>query len=236
MHAWSAGPRPLRLTIVNHLGNTGVCNNSGAPHNGCMLQAMALTCVRGERSLFAGLGFALREGEGLHVRGANGAGKTSLLRLLAGLSRPEAGEVRWRDSPIGATAAAYRGEMLFFGHQAAVKEDLTAAENLTLAAALDGARLGAADAAAALARLGLHGCEELPVRCLSAGQRRRVLLARLLVRRARLWILDEPFTALDAAAIALLASLLGEHLATGGLAVVTSHQPLPLAGVRALDL
>jgi heme exporter protein A len=144
--------------------------------------------------------------------------------------------VRWCGAAIGDAPAAYRGEMVFLGHQAAVKEDLTARENLEFAAALDGTRLAAAAAGEALARLGLHGCEELPVRCLSAGQRRRVLLARLLVRRARLWILDEPFTALDTAATALLASLLGEHLAAGGLAVVTSHQPLPVAGVRALDL
>jgi heme exporter protein A len=201
-----------------------------------MLRGINLACVRGERPLFNGVDLAVDAGQWLHVRGANGVGKTSLLRLLAGLSQPAAGEIRWQDRPIAASAPAYREDLLFLGHQGALKEDLSALENIELAGALDGApppRSGVLDA---LRRLGLRGREDLPVRVLSAGQKRRVLLARLLTRRARLWVLDEPFAALDAGAVALLGELLGGHLAGGGMAVVTSHQQVPLPGGRALDL
>jgi heme exporter protein A len=201
-----------------------------------MLSAHGLSCVRGERRLFAQLDLAVDAGQWLHVRGENGAGKTSLLRLLAGLSHPAEGEVRWCGQAIQQQDAAYRQALLFFGHHGAVKEDLSALENLSFAAAMDGAALPETQALAALVRVGLRGREDLPIRVLSAGQKRRVMLARLATRSARLWVLDEPFTALDAKAVDLLASLISEHLAQGGMAVLTSHQTMPLAGGQVVQL
>jgi heme exporter protein A len=201
-----------------------------------MLSAHQLTCVRGERRLFTGLDLSVGAGEWLYVRGENGAGKTSLLRLLAGLAQPESGDVRWCGEPIGEAGREWRSNVMFLGHHAAVKGELTALENLEFAAALDDGELPQADAIAALQRFGLKGREELPVRFLSAGQKRRVLLARLVTRRARLWILDEPFTALDTKAVNMLSQLVGEHVAGGGMAVVTSHQPVPLEGGKAVEL
>lgn len=201
-----------------------------------MLSASDLSCVRGDRSLFAGIGFAVEAGEWLHVRGANGSGKTSLLRLLAGLSQPAHGEIRWDGKRVKDDTQAFRSELLYLGHHAAVKEELTALENLQLASELDGDALPRAEAEAALQRFGLKGREDLPVRFLSAGQKRRVLLARLVTRKAKLWVLDEPFTALDTRAVQLLGTLIGEHLEQGGMAVVTSHQAIPIAGGKGLDL
>jgi heme exporter protein A len=201
-----------------------------------MLSAHGLTCVRGDRPLFAGVDLSVGPGQWLHVRGANGSGKTSLLRLLAGLSRPEAGQVHWHGEPIASVAQDYHRALLFLGHHAAVKEELTGAENLQLSAQLDGAEIGRAEVERALGRFGLKGREDLPVRVLSAGQKRRVLLARLMTRKAKLWVLDEPFTALDARAVDMLCDLAREHLAQGGMAVITSHQPVPLNGGKILEL
>lgn len=193
-----------------------------------MLTAIGLSCSRGERRLFAGLDLAVGQGEWLHVQGENGAGKTSLLRILAGLSPPAAGEIRWNGEPVKTLAEDFRRELLFLGHHGAVKEELTPLENLTLAARLDGVPLAEASVLQALARFGLRGREDLPVRFLSAGQKRRVLLARLAVRQARLWILDEPFTALDVKAVDMLSGLIAEHVAGGGMAILTSHQAIPM--------
>jgi heme exporter protein A len=201
-----------------------------------MLSAHGLTCVRGERQLFAQLDLAVNAGEWLHVRGENGAGKTSLLRLLAGLSHPAEGEIRWCGKPIGHADSHYQQNLLFFGHHGALKEDLTALENLEFAAAMDGVELQESHALAALYRFGLKGREDLPVRVLSAGQKRRVMLARLATRNAKLWVLDEPFTALDVKAVDLLATLIGEHLDGGGMAVLTSHQTMPIPGGRVVQL
>jgi heme exporter protein A len=201
-----------------------------------MLTATGLSCIRGERRLFAGLDLAVGPGEWLHVQGENGAGKTSLLRILASLSAPAAGEIRWQGELIGALAEDYRRAMLFLGHHGAVKEELTPLENLTLAAQLDGALLDEAAALQALVRFGLRGREDLAVRFLSAGQKRRVLLARLAVRKATLWILDEPFTALDVKAVEMLSGLIEAHLAAGGMAILTSHQSMPLPNGRVLKL
>jgi len=186
--------------------------------------------------LFSGLELSAQAGEWLHVRGANGSGKTSLLRLLAGLSQPAEGEVQWNGEPIEREAQAYRRDMLFLGHHGAVKEELTGAENLELASELDGAELPQAEALSALRRFGLNGREDLPVRFLSAGQKRRVLLARLVTRKAKLWILDEPFTALDTKAVAMLGSLVTEHIAQGGTAVITSHQAVDIPGGKVVEL
>lgn len=201
-----------------------------------MLTATALSCVRGERLLFAGLDLALKPGEWLHVQGENGAGKTSLLRILAGLSPPAAGEVRWQGEPIRTLAEEYRRHLLFLGHHGAVKEELTPLENLSFAAELDGAALSEAEALAALSRFGLRGREDLAVRFLSAGQKRRVLLARLAVRKATLWILDEPFTALDVKAVELLSNLIVEHVGGGGICILTSHQSIPLPNGKVLKI
>lgn len=201
-----------------------------------MLSAHGLCCVRGERRLFAQLDLAVDAGQWLHVRGENGAGKTSLLRLLAGLAHPAEGEVRWCGQSIRDAESAYRRDLVFFGHHGALKDDLSALENLSFCAAMDGAALPEAQALAALYRMGLRGREDLPIRVLSAGQKRRVVLARLATRHARLWVLDEPFTALDTKAVDLLAALLSEHLGKGGMAVLTSHQAMPLPGGQVVQL
>jgi heme exporter protein A len=201
-----------------------------------MLTATGLSCIRGERRLFAGLDLAVGPGEWLHVQGENGAGKTSLLRILASLSPPAEGEIRWCGKPIGELAEDYRRALLFLGHHGAVKEELTPFENLMLAAQLDGSTLDEAAALKALARFGLRGREDLAVRFLSAGQKRRVLLARLAVRQAALWILDEPFTALDVKAVEMLSGLIEEHIAGGGMVILTSHQSMPLPNGRVLKI
>jgi heme exporter protein A len=201
-----------------------------------MLTATGLSCVRGERRLFAGLDLAVGPGEWLHVQGENGAGKTSLLRILSSLSPPADGQIFWRGEPIRELAEDYRREMLFLGHHGAVKEELTPFENLLLAAQLDGAPLAETEALRTLARFGLRGREDLAVRFLSAGQKRRVLLARLAVRKATLWILDEPFTALDVKAVDMLSALIEEHLAGGGMAILTSHQSMPLPNGKVLKI
>lgn len=201
-----------------------------------MLSVHGLTCVRGERRLFAGLDFEVAAGEWVHVRGENGAGKTSLLRMLVGLMAVADGDIRWRGESTRTVAEDFRRELLFLGHHGAVKEELTALENLQLASRLDGDELPDREALAALHRFGLKGREELPVRFLSAGQKRRVLLARLVTRKATLWVLDEPFTALDVKAVDMLSALIGEHLAGGGIAVLTSHQSMPIPGGKVVQL
>jgi heme exporter protein A len=199
-----------------------------------MLSVHGLACVRGARPLFSGVDFAIGPGSWAHVRGANGAGKTSLLRLLAGLAQPDAGEVRWNGERVG--GEDFRRALMYLGHRAAVKEDLTALENLQFAAEMDGVALEEDQAMDALGRFGLGGREDLPVRFLSAGQKRRVLLARTVTRPAPLWILDEPFTALDAKAVEFVAQLVADHVQAGGMAVLTSHQAIPLPPGQVVDL
>lgn len=201
-----------------------------------MLTATGLSCTRGERTLFAGLDLAVGAGEWLHVQGENGAGKTSLLRMLATLAHPLEGEIRWNGAPVGELGEDYRRAMIFLGHHGAVKEDLTPYENLMFAAQLDGTPLDALAAMKALARFGLRGREDLAVRFLSAGQKRRVLLARLAVRQAPLWILDEPFTALDVRAVEMLSGLIEEHLMAQGMVILTSHQSMPLPNGKVLKI
>jgi heme exporter protein A len=210
--------------------------SSTSSNNSLTLQAQDLACVRGERKLFSKLSFDLSSGDCLHVRGENGVGKTSLLRLLAGLSKPEAGQVLWSQKSISKQADLYHRDLLFLGHRDALKEELTALENLQTYAELDGIALPLEKALAALWRFGLRGRENLPVNYLSAGQKRRVLMARMLTRQAKLWILDEPFNALDVNAVAQLEELIAEHLASGGLVVLTSHQAVGIPNVRVLDL
>ncbi len=196
---------------------------------GPVLEAADLACVRRNRTLFEGFGFRLGAGELLQVEGANGSGKTSLLRILCLLALAEEGEVRWNGEPAWEVRPEYLAELAYLGHAHGVKGDLTTLENLRMAAALAGGEAGL-DPETALARLGLSGHEDTLARELSAGQVRRVALAGLLTRRARLWILDEPFTALDRAGRRLVEELLAEHCHGGGLAVITTHHPMDLGG------
>jgi heme exporter protein A len=211
--------------------------NSSIPQSTApMLEARAITCVRGERELFSRLDLQVSPGECLHIRGENGVGKTSLLRLLTGLSSPEFGEVYWSGISIKQDSSEYHSKLLFLGHRDALKEDLTALENLRMYAAIDGIELTDAEAFSALWRFNLQGREDLPVSCLSAGQKKRVLMARMLTRRAQVWVLDEPFNALDTQAVHELQSLIEQHLEGNGLVVLTSHQPLAISNLRVLDL
>ena len=195
-----------------------------------LLDVQGLACVRGDRPLFAQVSFSLSAGEWMHVQGDNGAGKTSLMRILSGLSPAAAGEVRWAGVPIRQCQEVYRADMLYLGHTLSLKDDLSALENLQFEAAVSGEPLDEARALQGLAALGLRGREHLPLRVLSQGQKRRAALARLLTSRARLWMLDEPFVALDPGAVNQLVDLLGHHLAQGGMVLYTSHQTVPMGG------
>lgn len=197
-----------------------------------LLSAHDLACARGERLLFKDMNFSVGSGELLLVQGGNGQGKTSLLRLLTGLARPEAGEVRWRGEVLRKCRERFHAEMIYLGHANGIKDDLTPPENLRFAEGLQGRAFEEERALGLLQRLGLGRCLDLPCRVLSFGQRRRVALSALLLADAKLWILDEPLTGLDVHAVALMEGLIREHLAAGGLAVATTHQALNLEGVR----
>lgn len=201
-----------------------------------LLSAHDLACERGERLLFRHLGFQLENGEALLVKGGNGHGKTSLLRILCGLSAPVEGEVRWRDQPIRSVHEQYGQEMVYVAHANGIKEDLTPLENLRLSSALAGRELDPEAAAAALEKVGLGRCLDVPTRALSFGQRRRVALAGLMMAGALLWILDEPLTGLDVRGVAMVEQLIRDHLQGGGMAVMTTHQPLALDGVSLKSL
>ena len=203
-----------------------------------MLEASNLECVRGERRLFAGVGFRLEGGEMLYLQGKNGSGKTSLLRMLCGLTPPADGEICWRGTPINKLADEFRAELCYLGHHNAIKEELTPLENLLASAKLAEETLDDDSALDALEQVGLRGREDLACRYLSQGQKRRVALARLVHERRALWILDEPYVALDPAAVELVAGLIGAHLQRGGLAVLTTHQSVdvPAGTVRELRL
>ncbi len=203
-----------------------------------MLQTIDLECQRGERLLFSGLDVAVQAGHCLHVAGENGAGKTSLLRMLCGLLAPTQGEVRWEGKDIRRLREDYWQVLAYVGHLNGVKDDLTALENVRFAAALGGHPAADDVVRDALAAVGLAGFAAAQARFLSQGQRRRIALARLfLAREARLWILDEPFTALDVRGVAALSTLIGEQLDRGGIVVLTTHQEVPLPGrVRRLEL
>jgi heme exporter protein A len=196
-----------------------------------MLEARDLEATRGDAVLFSGLNFSVAPGALLHVTGANGSGKTSLLRALCGLLLPTAGEVRWNGENIRGLREEYGRRLAYVGHADALKEDLTAEENLSVACALAGAGVPPEKSRAALAAFGLGARAGLPVRALSQGQRRRAALARLaLSYTLPLWILDEPFAALDAGAIEVVRTLAGQHLAAGGMLVITSHQDVEITG------
>jgi heme exporter protein A len=199
-----------------------------------MLEAADLECQRGGRALFRGLSLALRAGESLRVAGANGSGKTSLLRILCGLLAPAAGEVRWRGAPVPGLGEEYTRNLVYLGHAPAVKDDLTPEENLRIATTLAG--LAATGEAIGKALSDFQVPRAL-VRRLSQGQKRRAALARLCLSAAvPLWLLDEPFTALDARGVEQLKHLLESHVGRGGIVVYTTHQDPGIAATRVLEL
>lgn len=200
------------------------------------LHAERLAAQRGRATLFSDLGFDVQAGTALVVTGPNGIGKTTLLRICAGLTAPADGALRWRGRELRPFDARLRRDVAFNGHLAALKDELTPEENLRAWIALDDRSPAADDVARALDAVALSRQRHLPVRVLSQGQRRRVGLARLRLIRRPLWILDEPLTALDADGAAALGALLDAHLDTGGLCVAASHQALPIAGERARAL
>lgn len=187
-----------------------------------MLHAEQLTCIYDDRALFQGLTLTVSRGELLQIAGDNGSGKTSLLRMLCGLSRPESGVVYWQGQRLTKSREQFHQQLLWQGHKAGVKAALTADENLYFC--FPHSTLQARETA--LAAIGLAGYEDVPTGQLSAGQQRRVALSRLWLTSAMLWILDEPFTALDITAIEKLTRRLEQHVLAGGIAILTTHQPL----------
>lgn len=211
--------------------------HSSSPTPAASLELQHVSCARGGRVLFGGVSLRLDAGQWLKVSGDNGAGKTSLLRLICGLLPAEGGQVLWRGQSLAGQRERLGHERLYLGHAPAVKDDLTTLENLTTACALAGEPVTRADALAAIDEAGLGAHAHQPVRRLSQGQRRRCALARLpLARHRPLWVLDEPFNALDARACDWLAQQVQAHLAGGGLAVLTSHQPVPLEAMDHQEL
>jgi len=198
------------------------------------LTARGLAAARGERPLFAGLGFALAAGDVLVLTGPNGSGKSSLLRLAAGFGRPTAGCLSWDGKALADDLESYRAQIHYVGHQEALKPALSAVEMLRFWSDL--AERPLRDPAEPLAALGLGHKAATPCRFLSSGQRRRLALARLVAWTAPLWLLDEPTVGLDDEALGLIAGLIERHRVAGGIVVLSTHQPLPLAGVQSLSL
>ncbi len=201
------------------------------------LQAHQLACTRGERQLFRDVSFDIKSGEALWLAGTNGSGKTSLLRMLCGLSLPAEGTVRWNGENIRTIRDEFNSKLIYIGHASGVKDDLLAWESIVIGATLSGKAVSRDDACHALVQMGLAQVAELPVRVLSQGQRKRVALARLqLGMDTPLWLLDEPFTALDQRSIADLCGTLNAHLANGGMVIYTTHQEVALTAGRTMRL
>lgn len=200
-----------------------------------MLEAVDLECVRGDRPLFSHLSFSLKPGELLHVTGVNGSGKTTLLRTLCGLTRAHAGEIRWHGNSINKLGDDYHAQLAYIGHANGIQGDLTPVENLSVAFSLSGSmdrsRIGTA-----LERLGLAAYHHFPSKILSQGQKRRLALARLVVEHKPLWILDEPLSGLDVDSVSLMTTILMEHLAQGGLIIITSHQDIDVETKTTLQI
>ena len=198
-----------------------------------MLETTDLECQRGDRRLFAGVGFRLEDGELLYLQGSNGSGKTSLLRMLCGLAPVESGDILWNGTPIRSQRTAFQRDLCYLGHLNALQESMTVHENLAFTASLGGFVPNAGQIPAILARFGVGGRQDHIVRHLSQGQKRRVALARLALSPATLWVLDEPFVAMDDAGIGMLTELIAQHLAEGGVTVLTSHQPVEIGAIPA---
>jgi heme exporter protein A len=207
------------------------------PNGAVLLEARDLELWRGERRLFSKVSFQLRGGELLHVVGPNGCGKTSLLRVLCGLTLPETGDVYWRSKKLQRNRADFHASTCYLGHRESLKADLTAEENLVFQLGLH-AFLSMADIHAALDKVGLTRQRVVPARSLSAGQKRRVSLARALASGAKLWVLDEPYTNLDVAGRELVDQMMSEHLERDGLVLLVAHQSHGVAGgmTRRLEL
>lgn len=187
-----------------------------------LLSGKDLTLIRGDRCLFQGLGFALNSGELLFVEGANGSGKTSLLRSIAGLLDFDSGVIEWQGLDVGKDPQRFRASLAWFAHRIGFKGDLTAGQNLSFESGLRS--FHSEDFDAALERVGVSAGSALPIRSLSAGQQRRVGLARMILSDTPLWLMDEPFTNLDKDGQALVRQLVNEHLAAGGVCAMASHQ------------
>jgi heme exporter protein A len=200
-----------------------------------LLEAVDLECVRGDRPLFSHLSFSLKPGELLHVTGANGTGKTTLLRTLCGLTRAHAGEIRWRGNAIQKLGDDYHSDLAYIGHANGIQGDLSPLENLGVAASLGG-NAHDEQILATLERLGLAAFRHFPSKILSQGQKRRLALARLLVEHKPLWILDEPLSGLDVDSVALMTTILIEHLSRGGLIIITSHQEIDVEAKSILHI
>jgi heme exporter protein A len=199
------------------------------------LAASELSCVRDDRTLFEKLSFRLSSGQVLLLEGRNGSGKTSLLRTLCGMRQPDAGEIRWDGEDIFSLGPDYHAHIAYVGHKDGVKQDLTAFENLKLARGLGTPNLDVR-IEEALRQVELWGFDDIAARNLSAGQQRRLALARLLVTRASLWILDEPFTSLDSHGIGIVEGLFANHVAQGGMLAVTSHHRVSLSDAEILRI
>lgn len=202
-----------------------------------LLEIVDLACVRGDHLLFEELSLTLAAGEVCQVHGPNGSGKTSLLRIVCALGLAERGEVRWNGTPISELGEDYRAALSYVGHLNGIKGELTALENLEATRALAPTRTDA-EPLDVLAEAGLAGFEEVPCRYLSAGQKRRVSIARLLLSACPLWVLDEPATALDSKGVEAFQRLVERHAASGGMVLITSHQALAFgaATTRTLEL
>lgn len=193
-----------------------------------MLSAHQLACLRGDRLLFKGIDITLNTGELLYVLGENGCGKSSLLRILCGLLSPNDGEVYWQQQSTKHIKEAYFSQLFYLGHLNGLKEDLTTLENLRISVGLTDAHRQTYELLDALDAMGVLHCAHLPVFVLSQGQKRRVALAKLWLTSAKLWILDEPFVALDHHSIEVLSLRLSQHISSGGMAIITTHQQVNL--------
>jgi len=200
-----------------------------------MLAARQLFCERGERILFENLSFELLEGQVLQVRGSNGSGKTTLLRILCGLNDSYEGEISWYGNSLESQVADFFASLLYIGHRSGVSKVLTPLENLRWSCGLQQA-VEDDQLVRALAEVGLRGYEESQCFTLSAGQQQRVAIARLIVNSTRLWVLDEPFTTLDARGVSQLEDLMQAHAASGGSVLVTTHHKLDIAALEVLSL
>lgn len=227
--------RPISL-VVDNFRCTFTLLSYPVSSGQLLLQANELSCIRQDRVLFEQLSLALHAGDLLQIAGKNGAGKSSLLRLLANLALPTDGQIQYLQQPLEQAADDYAASLCYIGHHSGIHEHLTAIENISFWRASAG--IATADDYQLLAKLGLAGLEDIPCRMLSAGQQRRVSLARLWFTSRQIWILDEPFTALDQTAIKLLQQHFLTHLQRGGGIILTTHQPLSLAypAIRKMEL
>ena len=201
-----------------------------------MLEIIDLECQRGDRRLFSRLSFSLDKNELMHLYGHNGSGKTTLMRTVCGLIAPTDGGIHWIGQDIRKQRDEFAAELVYLGHKNGIKDDLTGVENLLVACKLDGIKVDRKQAWDALERMGLRGHEDLPARVLSQGQQKRVALARLLLTKAPLWVLDEPFVGLDKAAVDLLQSVIRQHVEQGGMVMLTTHQEVELTSGKVKKL